>query len=34
MSIGFKCRGPKAELQFGSVLGCIHFSTPGTNETK
>ena len=26
MSIGFKCQGPKVELRFCSVLGCIHFS--------
>ena len=27
MSIGFKCRDPKAELRFCSFLECVHFIT-------
>ena len=34
MSIGFKCRGPKAELRFCSFLECVHFSTAGTDKEK
>ena len=34
MSIGFKCRGPKAELRFCSFLRCVHFSTTGTDKEK
>ena len=34
MSIGFECRGPKVELRFCSFLGCIHFSTSGTENGK
>ena len=32
MSIGFKCRGPKVEPRFCSFLGCVHFSTTGTDK--
>ena len=32
MPIGFKCRGPEVELRFCSFLGCVHFSTAGTDE--
>ena len=34
MSIGFKCRGPKVELRFCSFLGCVHFSTTGTDKDE
>ena len=34
MSIGFQCRGPKVELRFCTFLGCIHFSTTGTDKEK
>ena len=34
MSIGFKCRGPKAELRFCSFLGCVHFSTTDTDKER
>ena len=34
MSIGFKCLGPKVELRFCSFLGCVHFSTAGTDKEK
>ena len=34
MFIGFKCRGPKVELRFGSFLGGVHFSTAGTDKEK
>ena len=34
MSIGFKCRGPKVELRFCKFLGCVHFSTIGTDKEK
>ena len=34
MSIGFKYRGSKLELRFCSFLGCVHFSTAGTDKEK
>ena len=34
MSIRSKCRGPKIELRFCSFLGCVHFSTSGTDKEK
>ena len=34
MSIGFKCRGSKVEPQLRSFLGCVHFSTTGTDKEK
>ena len=34
MSIGFNCRGPKAEPRFCSFLGCVHFNTTGTGKEK
>ena len=34
MGIGFKCRGPKLEVQFCSFLGCVHFSTAGMDKEK
>ena len=33
-SIVFRCRGPEVELRFCSFLGCIHFSTTGTDKEK
>ena len=34
MSVGFKYLGPKVELQFCSFLGCVHFSTAGTDKER
>ena len=34
MSIGFKCRDSKVELRFCSFLGCVHFSSTGTDKEK
>ena len=34
MSIGFKFWRPKVELRFFSFLGCVHFSTSGTDKEK
>ena len=34
MSIGFKYRGPKVELRFFSLLGCVHFSIPSIDKKK
>ena len=34
MSIRFKFRDPKLELRFCSFLGCVHFSTTGTDKEK
>ena len=31
---GFKCRGPEVELRVCSFLGCVHFSTTGTDKEK
>ena len=34
-SIGFtECRSPEIELRFCSFLGCIYFSTTGTDKEK
>ena len=32
ISIRFKFRGSKVELRFCSFLGCVHFSTTGTDK--
>ena len=34
ISKGFKYRGPNVELRFCSFLGCVHFSTTGTDKEK
>ena len=34
ISIGFKCRGPEADVRFCSFLGCVHFSTTSTDKEE
>ena len=34
MFIGLKCQGPKVELRFCSFLGCVYFSTTGTDKEE